>query len=106
MNLLTFAWRTAKMLFAIPLGFTYGAIATLGETHSYAALGCVFFAGLALFALALLKTEGHRRTLDRRNVQAYVRQLIHNKETYPFTLPDEQWAVDRVGKIFDQPLEP
>ena len=104
MNLLTFAWRTAKMLFAIPLGFTYGAIATLGETHSYAALGFVFFAGLALFALALLKTAQHRRTLDRRNVQAYVRKLIHNRNTAPFTLPTEEEAQRVIDHKFNNPL--
>ena len=103
MNLLQFTWRTAKMLFAIPVGFGYGVVQLLidGEPLAAAILG---LSGLQLCLFTLLMTASHRRTLDRRNVQAYVRQLIHNRNTAPFTLPTEeeaQWVIDHK---FNNPL--
>ena len=105
MNLLQFTWRTAKMLFAIPVGFGYGVVQLLidGEPLAAAILG---LSGLQLFLFTLLMTASHRRTLDRRNVQAYVRELVHNKDTFPFTLPTEADAHNAVSEMFNDPLRP
>ena len=105
MNLLQFTWRTAKMLFAIPVGFGYGVVQQLLDGEPMAAL-IAGLVGALLFAVALLMTEGHRRTLDRRNMTGYVRAMIHNKDTFPFTLPSETQAVAEVGELFDNPLKP
>lgn len=105
MNLLQFIWKTDRLLFYVPAFFIGVSGYQFGSLEPEAGWA-LLFAGSLITSVVLVKKAQHRRTLDRRNVQAYVRKLIHNKNTYPFTLPDEQWAVDRVGKIFDQPLEP
>ena len=103
MNLLKFTWRTAKLLYLIPLGFTYGTIqqAMEGEPAAAAIVGMV---GVVLFQFALLKTAQHRRTLDKRNVQDYVRRLIHNRNTAPFTLPTEAKANSAIVNLFNDPV--
>lgn len=103
MNLLQFIWKTDRLLFYVPAFFIGVSGYQFGSLEPEAGWA-LLFAGSLITSVVLVKKAQHRRTLDRRNVQAYVRQLIHNKNTAPFTLPTEeeaQWVIDHK---FNNPL--
>ena len=96
MNLLQFIWKTDRLLFYVPAFFIGVSGYQFGSLEPEAGWA-LLFAGSLITSVVLVKKAQHRRTLDRRNVQAYVRQLIHNRNTAPFTLPTEeeaQWVID------------
>jgi len=103
MNLLQFIWKTDRLLFYVPAFFIGVSGYQFGSLEPEAGWA-LLFAGSLITSVVLVKKAQHRRTLDRRNVQAYVRKLIHNKNTAPFTLPTEeeaQWVIDHK---FNNPL--
>ncbi len=103
MNLLQFIWKTDRLLFYVPAFFIGVSGYQFGSLEPEAGWA-LLFAGSLITSVVLVKKAQHRRTLDRRNVQAYVRQLIHNRNTAPFTLPTEeeaQWVIDHK---FNNPL--
>jgi len=103
MNLLQFIWKTDRLLFYVPAFFIGVSGYQFGSLEPEAGWA-LLFAGSLITSVVLVKKAQHRRTLDRRNVQAYVRQLIHNWNTAPFTLPTEeeaQWVIDHK---FNNPL--
>ena len=103
MNLLQFIWKTDRLLFYVPAFFIGVSGYQFGSLEPEAGWALLFAVSL-ITSVVLVKKAQHRRTLDRRNVQAYVRQLIHNRNTAPFTLPTEeeaQWVIDHK---FNNPL--
>lgn len=104
MNLLQFTSRTAWAIYAIPVLFAYGTAQQIVD-RELASAAIAFLSGLVLFLFALLKTAQHRRILDRRNTTNYVRQLIHNANTFPYTFPPEEGALIKVDEMFNNPLK-
>ena len=105
MNLLQFIWKTDRLLFYVPAFFIGVSGYQFGSLEPEAGWA-LLFAGSLITSVVLVKKAQHRRTLDRRNVQAYVRQLVHNKDTFPFTLPTEADAHNAVSEMFNDPLRP
>lgn len=105
MNLLQFIWKTDRLLFYVPAFFIGVSGYQFGSLEPEAGWA-LLFAGSLITSVVLVKKAQHRRTLDRRNVQAYVRELVHNKDTFPFTLPTEADAHNAVSEMFNDPLRP
>ena len=104
MNLIKFIWNTDALLAVVPAATIVGTVQQFAEKEQYTPW-FVLLIGTILTMLCVIKKAQHRRTLDRSNMVALVREMIHNANTLPFTLPQEDVALAKVDELFDNPLK-
>lgn len=104
MNLIKFIWRTDRLLFYTP-AFFIGVAAYLFAYKDPRTGLVMLLVGSIITSIILSKKAQHRRTLDHINMVALVREMIHNANTFPFALPQEDAAMTKVDELFDNPLK-
>lgn len=105
MNLLRFAWKTAPVLVAVPLSFTYGVITNLLDGQLGAAL-VLFLAGLALCLAALLGVSLHRARRIHGEVSQLLLRILHNGDLGHLPHLSERQGREWLEQLRNDPSKP
>ncbi len=105
MNLLRFAWKTAPVLVAVPLFFTYAVVANALQGQLCAAL-VLFFAGVALCLAALLGVALHRARLMQGAVDRLLLRILHNGDLGHLPHLSERQGREWLLQLRNDPTKP